>query len=223
MAPAESKPGGSTFAWAFDANWPYGTYPTRICADVFNSVTERDETNNCKKLHPFYVVPKAFEGGISGAAQLLAHAGVTLRWRGTVKFDISHGAPHGNEGLFDYRFVDGTLTYTVEGRSGPGGCTWSGAGQYTPSGHHDINVAFGRVPHYSAKLDIDPNFHFPVTIACPSESRVMDFYPLLWGGSSWLRTGTLVRHLKDPGLTHLRGRYMPFDHIGWRWNLEATP
>ena len=53
--------------------------------------------------------------------------------------------------------------------------------------------------------------------------RVMDFYLLLWGGSSWLHTGTLVRHLEDPGLPVYAARYMPFDHLGWRWNFEATP
>ena len=62
------------------SDWKYGTHPTRVCADVFNMVTERHEANNCKKLHPFYVVPKALKGGVSGAVKLLSHAGVTLRW-----------------------------------------------------------------------------------------------------------------------------------------------
>ena len=92
----------------------------------------------------------------------------------------------------------------MEGRSGPGGCTWSGTGRYSPSGRHDISLAFGRVPHYSAKLELDPNFHFPLTITCPGlPPQVGDFYPSLWGGSSWLHTGTLVRRLKDPGLTEV--------------------
>jgi hypothetical protein len=79
LAPGHSHTTHGRFEMLWDTTWDYGTYPTRICADVTSKVTESKERKNCRDTHTIWVVPYGLTGTISGeAVQPLALPGVTL-------------------------------------------------------------------------------------------------------------------------------------------------
>ena len=216
----------------FDAGWDYGTYPMKICADGGNRIAETNETNNCKRLHPFFVVPFLFDGRVSGTAPLntFVFPGVTLSWAGRVKLDISNGARSGNDGIFEYETSEALLTYRVQGTNTLNGCSWSGMGDYAPAlPTDDIELSFGRRrPFYSTQNPVEYAFKFTATVTCPSGSTYeAEVSPSRNGLSRWLDTGQFVKPFRDPGLTGLRGHHTDTTrqagHVTYRWNLDAGP
>jgi hypothetical protein len=195
----------------------------RICADSTDVVEESDEGNNCKRLHPFYVVPLTLKGGISGAVGIQP-AGVKLAWAGTAAFELE-GLGHANQGSFEYRRANASVTFTLSG--GAGGCTWRGSGTYTPAEAGDrIDLRFGaRFAIYSAHTRTSTAFHFTATITCPPPATPITFelFPANQVSAlGWLATG--VKRLPLQGLTRLRARNsadVGAFTAGWRWNLAA--
>jgi hypothetical protein len=211
--------------------WDYGTYPTRVCADAFNTVrNETNGTNNCHGSHPIFVVPSEFKGEINGTANIpMFWPGVKLSWTGTLTFKAlpktESAKSLANRGGFDYEYADGELSYTLsDGEL----CTWSGSGTYTPSKTDAIQLNFSAGPHhYEASLIVRPRFNFPATMNCPGqppEQLVGGFHPIRWAGG-WLITGE--QRFPDPGLTELSGSLSTGDprtgSLTVRWDLPAFP
>ena len=210
-----------------DPFWEYGTYGTRICADGKRKIAERNERNNCRKVHPFYLVPTAFEGSITGTTLIpFFWPGVTLSWQGTVEFDVRQGAPRGNSGRFEYRRSTGRLTFTMGG--GAGGCTFSGTGRYTPSTADGFfQLDFGDDPSYTGGFAINPNFHFIVTRDCGhGDIATIDFTPSPFFLGTWLDSGPELA-FRDPGVTRLKGDFTFGDPrtglMSSHWDLAAKP
>src|SRR5262245_29145913 len=65
LAPGGSRTGSGSFRVDF-GTWEFGTYPTRICADLIDAVTESDEENNCAELEPIHLVPTVLTGRVTG-------------------------------------------------------------------------------------------------------------------------------------------------------------
>ena len=223
------QPGGTleerrSFDWTFGGA-DYGTKEARICADLTNVVRELRESNNCKAAGRFYVVPYALNGDVGGVVTFHPQPDitVTLRWTGTVGFDIGLGAPSGDDGIFEYRYYTGTLTFTYDYVAG--GCTGTGTGTYTPRPEDAVTLTFGQQPRYTALIPIDPDFHFTVTVTCPGVPPApAPFYPGLVAAGSWMNTGPNPRRFPDPGLERIRGTYTltpPFP-VQYNWNLEAS-
>jgi hypothetical protein len=207
-------------------NIDYGSYPATICADAKEDVNERREGNNCKDLGLYYVVPWELTGVVSGVVTIHPQPDITnsLEWRGDVDFDLRQGAPDGNVGLFEYRYLSGDMVFTYTTVAGE--CTGTGTGRYTPTEADGVKLNFGQ-PNgsYSAFTPIDPNFNFPVTITCPDvPPATAPFYPHLLTSGSWMITGFTPRRFPDPGLKRVRGTYTlapPFP-VQFSWNLKAS-
>jgi hypothetical protein len=212
----------------FDDTWAFGTYAIRICADAHHRVDERYETNNCKKLHRMYVVPGLFEGTVKGIGPLAndLFPGVTLSWT-TEKLLIGEAfhRDRAADGLFDYYPVRGSVIYKLAGTDS-GGCTWSGSGTYNPqTWPAPLHLAYGRVPHYSARDIVKTDWAFTANVACPGHGTSHpSISPSLWGFTRWFDTGPNARPLRDPGLVRLRGRNTDQRAHGTttiNWNLEV--
>ena len=219
--------------------WEYGVYTTKICADALNQIPkerdkrrERAEDDNCRRAHNLFLAPETFVGTVKGSAQIpFFWPGVTLSWEGQLTFT---GRPKPNDraaqalanrGGFDYRYVSGTLTYTL---SGGQLCTWSGSGDYTPSATDHIKVNLDpESSSYRADMFVRPSFNFPATRTCPGEapsSLVGGFVPAKPGfAPMWLLTGG-VRELTD--VKRLNDSVSAGDprtgSISVEWDLKAT-
>ena len=221
--------GQGSFRVHFDDLWEYGTYSMRICADIHDRVDEGGEHNNCKKLHRIFVYPATFDGTISGTGALDQEVfpGVVMSWQGHVEFGArpASGASSPDDGLLDYDIIGGSVTFKLEGTD-DAGCVWAGAGTYDPTTWAaPIHLAFGRVPHYSARDIVKTDYHFTTTMTCPGhQPGNSEISPSLYGFPRWLDTGPMVRALKDPGLVRLRGRYTDQRARGnttFHWDLKA--
>jgi hypothetical protein len=202
----------------------YGSIPTKVCADSLHQVAESLEGNNCEKLRTYYLVPYVLEGKIQGI--VTTHPSptrtTTVSWEGTLSFDISDGAPDGNKGIFDYRYYRGTLTFTLSQTDSATGCSASGTGQYTPTSTDGFKLRFGKDPRYTVLGGVvPPDYHFPVTITCPSAPPV----PIEWyAAGPWIRIGPTEKSFPDPGLQRIRGTYTnpdPNFPVQYSWNLGA--
>jgi hypothetical protein len=229
LEPRKSKEGRGSLSETFDETYDYGTYTPRICANAGrHKIREGHKAPNCLELRPFYVVPLAFTGTVSGTAPLHADLlpGVTLSWEGTVSADLGPGGLLGDDGLFDYTFFEGPVTYTVKGTDAISGCTWSGTGTYQPlDWAAEINVELGEGAHYSAQDSVAPSYHFPVTLTCPNHpgTTEAEVSPYLYGLVRWFDTGPTDRPLLDPGLTSLAGIYndpRPAGSTTYDWILK---
>jgi hypothetical protein len=220
LDPGESSGTHGDFRINFvNDGFAYGKYPTRICADGLHAVDESHEGNNCKGLHPFYVVPYDLQGQISGSVAV--QPGVTLAWSGAATFELD-GVGHANEGGFVYHRVVASVSFTVSGSTA--GCIWTGSGTYTPADPADrINLNFGASHAvYAAHTKTSTSYHFPARITCPGAAPI-DFE--LFPANSmlgWLATGSKNLHLQ--GFTGLRGRYSALNGavtVSWQWRLDA--
>jgi hypothetical protein len=227
LARGHSETGVGSFKEHFDELWEYGTYSMRICADVHDRVDESDEHNNCKRLHRIFVYPGIFEGSVSGRGVLddEAFPGITMSWQGNVEFG-SRPDSASDDGLMHYEVIAGSVTYKLEGTDDLG-CTWTGSGTYHPTAWPAIlQLAFGRVPHYSARDIVKDDYSFTVTMNCPGhQPGHSEISPSLYGFPRWLDTGPMVRALNDPGVVRLHGRYTDqraHGHTTFHWNLNAA-
>ena len=235
------EPGGikrsrfSTFTRRLDPDvWSYGTYKTRICADKLEVVVEgeKSEKNNCWDAHPFFVVPTALQGLVTGKARFIppfsGSQGVWLSWAGTITFSVFplFQASSNDFGGFVYRPASGHLTYTLSGKDSSG-CTWYGTGTYTPpTDGGEIILDFGDAK-YSADSFVPPTYHFPYTTHCPDGSSAGEFIPNHLS-TQWITSGLSQPHrpFPDPGLKWLdAGAAYPFGNFpaNWHWNLQALP
>ena len=220
--------------------WEYGVYTTKICADALNQIPKernkrsvRSENDNCRRAHNLYLAPETFVGTVKGSAQIpFFWPGVTLSWEGQLTFT---GRPKPNDkavqalanrGGFDYRYVSGTLTYTL---SGGVLCTWSGSDVYTPSATDHIKVNLDpESSTYLADVLVRPTFSVRATMTCPGEdprSLAGGFVPAKPGfAPMWLGTGG-VRELTD--VKRLNGTVSGGDprtgSLTVEWDLKATP
>jgi hypothetical protein len=237
----ESHKGESTFNRRLVGPfWEYGVYTTKICADALNQIPkerdkrrERAEDDNCRRAHNLFLAPETFVGTVKGSAQIpFFWPGVILSWEGQLTFT---GRPKPNDraaqvlanrGGFDYRYVSGTLTYTL---SGGQLCTWSGSGEYTPSATDHIKVSLDAASStHTADVLVRPSFNFPATMTCPGqapESLVGGFVPAKPGfAPTWLSTGG-VQELTD--VKRLNGSVSSGDprtgSTTVDWDLKATP
>jgi hypothetical protein len=231
LDPGQAAAGRGAFTLNFnDGTWDYGTYPRRMCADATNVVNEPRTGNNCKTLHNLYVIPFDLKGSVGGTGELSpnVHPGVTLSWGGTVQFEAQE-VSRSNDGIFDYTFAEGPLTYTVSGTDTLSGCAWSGTGTYTPDrpfGIDYMRLMFDRGHWYAAGISVDPAFHFTATLNCPNHvTFTWDVAPYNYGFSYWLDTGS-ARRFPYLGMTHLTGGWNEVTNgdqtIRYSWNLQAS-
>jgi len=217
----QTRSGHHDFSVHF-GSWDYGTTYPRICADLPEAITELDEANNCWKMKPFYVVPRKLSGPVRGSlVQDTATLDQTFTWRGPATFELRNSP---GDGIFDYFFTTGTLTFSYK-MSSTNGCTASGNGAFTPSTRGGIRVRFGANPRYNAlRTGIAESFALPVTLTCPGvPTTTYTIHPdIRW----WLYTGPDRRSFQDPGLERLLGGYsnstVPEYKISYRWNLAAS-
>lgn len=203
----------------------YGSIPTKVCADSGHRVAESQEGNNCEQLRTYYLVPYRLEGKVMGIVTThpTPTRTTTVSWDGRLSFDVSNGAPDANKGVFDYRYYGGTLTFTVSQTDSATGCSASGTGTYTPSSTDGFRLRFGKDPGYTVLGGVvPPDYHFPVTITCPSAPPV----PIVWfAAGPWIRIGPTEKPFADPGLERLRGTYTnpdPAFPVQYSWNLLAS-
>ncbi len=235
LAPGKSHATRDRFEVFWDDTWDYGTYPTRICADVTRKVRESKEGKNCRTTHNIYVIPFGLTGTIRGeAVQPLVYPGVTLSWEfpAGVSFELDPNASHrfADEGIIEYAFHDPSpdvpdLQYTISGTNSLDGCAWQGAGAYEPATEfHTVELIFSRPSgRFHAQILVDrglPQFTFSATLTCPG-GNVTDVQvtPAHWGRASyWFDTGAFTR-FRDPGLSQLNGTYTD-TNATYHWNLS---
>src|SRR3954447_20762573 len=71
------------------SDWEYGTYPTRICADIGEVISESHEKDNCHKTHPIYVIPGGVDAEhITGTATQPFAPDLQLNWTTDARFPI---------------------------------------------------------------------------------------------------------------------------------------
>ncbi len=222
----------------WDPTWDYGTYATRICADVTRRVAESKEGKNCRKAHTIWVVPYELTGTLSGeATQASVLPGVTLRWEfpAGVTFRIDDGVqPFAGQGILNYSFLDPApasgvldLQYTISGTNSLDGCTWEGTGGYEPVAQfHKIELSFGRprgLAHAQILVDRGlPQFHFTATVTCNGNVGQVDVVPANWGRAAyWFDLGPTAGRFPDPGLTRLEGDHTD-TNATYHWNLTPV-
>jgi hypothetical protein len=237
LGPGRSHATHGSFDVSWDDTWDYGTYPTRICADITRKVPESKEGNGCRTTHQVWVVPFGLTGTIKGeAVQPLVFPGVTLSWEfpAGVTFELQPhiSQPLATEGILQYPFLDPRpdvldLRYTISGTNTLNGCTWQGSGGYEPAAEfHAIELSFSR-PRGSAHAQILvdrglPQFSFSATVTCPGGSvSQVEVTPAEWGRAAfWLDLGAFTR-FPDPGLTRLKGDYTD-TNATYHWDLQPT-
>jgi hypothetical protein len=229
LAAGTAKAGGTTFTMDFrmPSIWAYGIHPTSICADVNQSVRESSEHNNCQDTRPLYLVPRSLEGTVRGSGWLNQQAfpGVTVKWKGTLFFELRHGADFANRGEFRYYWVVGRLTYTVGGTDDLG-CTWSGTAVYRPPRHRiDRDYLMLRFGAFYQAFTVPPLVTSPwtATVTCPSGTHTAGFF----APGPWLLTGS-SHALRKVGLPpYLRGswteQFGPSNPLNYFWRLVANP
>ena len=237
LGPGKSHATNGKFEMFWDDTWDYGTYPTRICADITRKVPESKEGNGCRTTHKLWVVPFGLTGTIKGeAVQPLVFPGVTLSWEfpAGVTFEIQPhvSQPLANEGIIEYPFLDPQpdvldLRYTISGTNSLDGCTWQGSGGYEPAAEfHSIELSFFRPRGRAhAQILVDrglPQFSFSATVTCPGGSvSQTEVIPSEWGRAAfWLDLGAFTR-FPDPGLTRLKGDYTD-TNATYHWDLQPT-
>ncbi len=208
------------------AIFDYGTYKTQICADagIPHTVKERNETNNCKNMGPFYVIPTHLNGSVAGTRKF--PQGFTLSWEGAMEFDLKVVSSPVTIPLFVYSLGPDTLmTFTVSGTVVISGkvCRWSGTAMYRPakSDNDKILLKFGSGPYYRFQNKIQNGFKMTYILTCPGISSIKA--PLDLSGMIWMDSG-VNQPFPDPGLTSLFGRFVDFTAAGtadYTWNLLA--
>ncbi|HEY7283396.1 MAG TPA: hypothetical protein VID47_17595 [Actinomycetota bacterium] len=167
-------------------------------------------------------------GTVSGSQTYPGAPGVKETWTGSVGFDYPPSPSGGAVGVFGYHVTpSATSNYSVQGTNAEG-CTYSGGGQYMPSGPHDsLGLSFGRgFAAYHAQISVSPNFTYQVTIACPGGTSQVDHTPY-WCAGRWMDTGGGVRRFPDPGLTRIKGNSTDdsctYGPVHYSWDLIADP
>ena len=213
---------GSTSHW--DPTWDYGTYATRICADVTRRVRgveggeERPEG------------PHHLGRSRSGSPARLsgeAHPSVSPAWRDpALAVPSRRHLPHRRRrstvcraGDPDYSFLDPApasgvldLQYTISGTNSLDGCTWEGTGGYEPAAEfHKVGSSFR--PPKGSRARPDPRRPRPPAVplhrnrTCPTAtSATVDVVPANWGAPPTGSTSDRrAGRFPDPGLTRLEG------------------
>jgi hypothetical protein len=218
LGPGEDNVGATQFTIGFET-FDYGTYFTRICADASNPplVTERDESNNCKEMAPFYVIPFLISGNVTGTWQTIE--GATVSWKAAVEFESSPDDPHG---VFHYVLNTRTssVKFKLSGNTTISGhvCTWSGKATYRPVRSDDgITLDFGT-DSYSSQILLPQGFTLPGVLTCPGIGTIPS--PVDMSGSPWLDTGSGQQFL-DPGLTPLQGQFVD-SLVTFTWDLQGV-
>jgi hypothetical protein len=222
LAPGASRAGNGGFTLNFDV-FEWGTYRTRICADVTEVVRESKESNNCRRIDPTYVIPSRLVGRITGNHPLWPGGSVKVTWATDAEYEFSRWSFGTGDGLtVDYLLREPSVTFRVQGTD-PMGCTWSANQAYEPP-LQGIRLQFGPKHRYRAESLISSSFHFPLTRTCNGMPADIDFYPASQLLTKWFDTHGW-RSFQDPGLEALRGTYIdnvtttkPFTYS---WNLDA--
>ena len=233
LAPGKSHATRDRFEVFWDHTWDYGTYPTRICADVTRKVRESKEGKNCRTTHNIYVIPFGLTGTISGeAVQPLVYPGVTLSWSSRQASRSNSTRTHSrsaDEGIIGYAFRDPVpdvpdLQYTISGTNSLDGCAWQGAGGYEPATEfHTVELIFSRPSgRFHAQILVDrasPSSPSPRPSPVPAAVTDVQVTPAHWGRASyWFDTGAFTR-FRDPGLSQLNGAYTD-TNATYHWNLS---
>jgi hypothetical protein len=210
--------------------WQFGTYRVKVCADVGDVVSERNERNNCLRLarNDLYLVPRTLDGPVSGSFD---YNGWLESWRGTIHLDLVEDENTGRFGGFDYTVDDSsTLTFVVAGTNPETGCSASGSGQTQQlhnRGQSTVGMFFDIAGEgaYHAGDWVSSGFGYPVVVSCPGQNPfviVAPLNPCEHDGIRWVDSGA-GRAFADPGPMQLRGRHTDScgdNPIIWRWNLQ---
>ncbi len=201
--------------------WEFGTYPTRICADSLDVVTESKEGNNCRGLAPIHVVPFRLSGRVTGKIESLPPVQTfDLTWTADVTYDLSRIHFDDRRVYIDYTFSQVSVIYKVQGTDSIG-CTYSGTRADTPP-VQGIRLWFGQRGWYRAENAISQGFRIRVTQKCPETPDPFTFNQPVAG--AWFTTGGL-RQFQTPGLEALRGRFIDSSSgvkkTTISWNLVA--
>lgn len=239
LAAGGSTAGQGSFPFNIHPGSKYGTMRLMICADIEeafeDAVTERNENNNCRNTNPLFVVPFGLSGTAGGTAARRRAPGVTLSWTGLVTFDLRHGAPQGNRGVFEYRLVEALVLYVVSGTNVWTGCTFSGSDLFSPpqvGGDANLTMAFARRATSKSVYSSTSTFgtegwQFDATMTCPGESPVVvPINPGEFGADKWLNLGSIERTFQNPGLQRLTGRRTRLTRavdVTHTWDLDARP
>lgn len=227
LAPGEAHADRGRFSVDF-SDWDYGTYRTKVCADVRDRVTERDDGNNCQPTGKFYVAPLQLSGRVEGKATWAPLPGFVqaISWGGTVGFDLSNGAPSGDKGVFDYHYYTGKIAFGYAWEDANSGCKATGSAVYTPSESATVRLVFGTDPGYRVlSASFAPSFRVPLTVTCPMTPPTTSPVAPFGGGSApWLATGS-TSPFPDPGLSAISGTFQlvaTTAPVTYTWNLVAS-
>jgi hypothetical protein len=218
LAPGTSRLATGSFTVNF-RTWEFGTYPTKICADRLDVVTESREGNNCRALAPIHLVPSRLSGRVTGKIESLPPVKTfDLSWVADVTYDLSR--IHSVDRVYiDYTFSEVSVIYNVHGTDSIG-CTYRGSRTDTPP-VQGVRLWFGERGWYRAENAVTQGFRIRVTQTCPDSDPFIFNQPV---AGAWFTTGGF-RQFQTPGLEALRGRFIDSSSgvkkTTISWNLEA--
>jgi hypothetical protein len=220
LAPGKSRLATGSFTVNFRP-WDFGTYPTRICADWLDVVTESREGNNCRALAPIHLVPSRLSGRVTGKIESLPPVKTfDITWTADVTYNFAR-VTQGDRAVIDYIFSEVSVIYNVHGTDSIG-CTYSGARTDRPP-VQGIRLWFdNQRGWYRAENAVSQGFRIRVTQRCPDTPDPFIFNQPIAG--AWFTTGG-NRQFQNPGLEALRGRFIDSSSgvkkTTITWNLEA--